>query len=1131
MKILNYFNSLFFIKQYIQRLAYLFLLILLIELNLLSQDPCGLNQVMQGMLVQNPEYQSTQMSQGNAINPPCAGAYEIPLVFHILHDNGPENVSDAQIFEAISQLNSQFAGAEGGYNTQISFYLANKDPNGKCTNGINRIQTSTPGVSPISYENDVIMKNLSRWPAEDYLNVWIVKYIDIGGIGGYSYFPPVPSNVDGVVIHNMNLGTTGTAIGNAVNTLAHEIGHYLKLYHLWGREWFYENENRCIINCDHVDCSISGDMVCDTDPMKNTQIILGMWDCNTLFPSDCEDCPDFPTNTYFYNMDNYMSYVHHCQDKFTEGQAQRMCNAINDYRAGLTRPQLFGCNNECDYAISTNTTFNTPISFWGNINIKSGATLTINSDVEFGQEKAIIIENGGKLIIQNNATLDKCPQATYWKGIYIETGGELFAYTANINNAQTGITADNYSKLFLELVSITGLNNQFGQGILLQNGVNATKLNRLKIKNYLTGFNGLLGQKMYEITNSEISNVDIGIFIMENILLLSETVITNSNTGVYLWNATGSVIENNQIGYTSSGIRCIKSRYTSIVNNTIGWPTQRGKMGIYLNQSGGSAISNNTQIQSTKLGVGMWGSDVLVDHNSIDVFGQNNMFGGGIQNNRSNGSQITQNFIGVDHSVFGIETVESNGTDISNNYIDHFSTVSTMTAAIRSMGSMDDFVEENVISGLGNTTGMIAQNSMGNHYLCNIINNTYEGLGVYYNSEEQEIKGNEFDAWIDLAIRSAVGLQPHHGNKFLGGSARANELSLEERINSQFKANPNIPSLWPSDIQPNDGSWWVGEPNLNHYTCDGSYGPGWVPFGGDPNKLCAYWNYLKSIQASKPELFFIKLYHLLKYSKTKTGYNLPNCIKLDPVFLTLCGLTKLVDVSVALDNIGKVNTNTSTLPSLQAQYAQEQTEAGRTVVKNQIATEILTIAPSIDADRNQDSVRLDSIETELNTINCTQIIVAKWKEILKLYVKFLRQGEVAQNDRSALLTYSADCSDLYGDAIHLARAMANTFDNTYFDTYDGCLQEVGPRSQRDSELSELFNIFPNPTSGKVYLQLPLHYNGRVEVYNVDGRLMSSLMIVNSNINEIDLSDLSGVYYVHLRSIDGDILSKKIIVLK
>lgn len=529
------------------------------------------------------------------------------------------------------------------------------------------------------------------------------------------------------------------------------------------------------------------------------------------------------------------------------------------------------------------------------------------------------------------------------------------------------------------------------------------------------------------------------------------------------------------------------------------------------------------------LGISLVQSECQTSFNGINTFGINNQFGGGVQTVNS-WSYIAENYLDITQSAFGIETIESIGSPILNNQIDHFSSISNKSAAIISKGSMDEWVSQNVINGIANTTGIIAQNTTSNQYECNLIHNTAEGLGVYSNSEEHEIKGNEFDSNIDLSIRSAIGPQPHHGNKFLGGSVRADSLDQFELANSIFKVNQNIPEFWPDNSDPDVG-WFQAEVNLNHFTCSGTYGPTWLPFGGDPNKICSYWQYLKSIRKSKPEQFFIKLLHLIKYSKFKTGFYLPDCIKLDPIFQAICGLTSLVNISFAIDSIGIVNNNTSKLTNLQSQFLLEQNETLKVAIKNQIAAEVFSIIPFINLGRNQDSIKLDSIENVLNSINCSQIIVTKWKEILKLYINFLRQNEVPQNDKTALLVYSSECSDLYGDAIHLARAMANTFINTNFDQYDTCLENSGPRSKEEFDHLYKIEIFPNPTSGKIFLKLFEGYNGLVQVFNSDGTLVISTLVIGNQTNEIDLSNLTGVYYMKFRSTNGEIISKKIIVIR
>ena len=63
-------------------------------------------------------------------NGPENGIYRIPVVFHIMHNGGVENIGNDQVIDALDQLNYQFAGGEGGFDTQIQFYLASIDPYG-----------------------------------------------------------------------------------------------------------------------------------------------------------------------------------------------------------------------------------------------------------------------------------------------------------------------------------------------------------------------------------------------------------------------------------------------------------------------------------------------------------------------------------------------------------------------------------------------------------------------------------------------------------------------------------------------------------------------------------------------------------------------------------------------------------------------------------------------------------------------------------------------------------------------------------------------------------------------------------------------------------------------------------------
>lgn len=964
-----------------------------------------------------------------------------------------------------------------------------------------------------------------RVQSAEYTNINLALFNDcIPGVCGAAALPigPIPSFGWSVLNHKI---------------IMHELGHILGLPHTHNNE--NNRDESCLTNpsgcaetvqqrnCNpngNLTCNIEGDGFCDTPADRYTAPTTDR--CGISFPSP----PPLSLQQ------NYMSYYGGTRIKFSNEQKYYMHFIINQYYSSIMGEWeeaecLCGDDLIVDFGIinsyGTDREWKFPIRGeyyrWGK---------KTKISTNFYDFENIIVEDGDELILEGAKILpDPNCKNSVFKGITVKSGGHLIIRNSKIFNADYGIIAENGSTVEIDGLEIYGRSPYSGEGIRLNGNVNLINATNIKIDNFRHGIIGWEGSTLYNIKTGSITNTLYAIDMSTASVILDNFTIENTFSGIRLHNATGSMILNNKIGYSNTGIQTLWSPNVLIENNEIGFNNHFGNIGVRLSLSHGSSVKGNYLLKSTNTGIDFWNTTGIISKNDIDIYGIYK-YSGGISLKNSTGCQVINNYIDVEDSSFGIESLESRGNNISNNSIVVYSNsaVDERIGAIRLNSSMDETIVENIIDGNQSSSGIVLQNSSSNKSICNLIHNSNEGIGVFYNSEEQDIKGNELGAAVDLAIRSAVGLQPHHGNKFFGGKARANELDQFEWAQSTFTVNPNIPGLSPTDIDPPTG-WFQSEGNLNHYTCDGSYGPGWLPFGNDPSKLCAYWTYLKSIQTSRPELFFIKLYHLLKYYKTKNGFNLPNCIKLDPVLQTYCGLTKLVDVSIAIDKIGKVSANTSNLTILQSQYIQEQTEASRAALKYQIATEVLALAPTIASGQNQDSLRLDSIETELNTINCTQIIVTKWKEILKLYVKFLRQGEVAQNDRSALLVYSAECSDMYGDAIHLARAMANTFDDTYFDTYDGCLQDGGPRTRKETVQLEVVNIYPNPTSGKIYFQLSKHYNGQAEVYNLDGKRLKSLIITDSNINEIDVSDLRGLLNLQLRSIDGSIVSKKIIVLK
>ena len=242
----------------------------------------------------------------------------IPVVVHVIHDGGVSNISDAQIQTQIDILNEDFRkkiatnGYGTGVDTEIEFCLAKKNPQGKCTNGIVRV--NSPLSNHQTYQRSQL-KQLSYWDNKRYLNMYVVKNINNGsGILGYSSFPGGPNDEDGIVIRHDYYGKIGTASASLGRTTTHEIGHWFGLYHTFN--------NGC-----GTDTCTGGDLVCDTPPVANP---------NFGCPGAVNSCtidskPDQTLNYLDYTNDN-------CKNIFTAGQKTRMIATLTAIRDTIWQP-------------------------------------------------------------------------------------------------------------------------------------------------------------------------------------------------------------------------------------------------------------------------------------------------------------------------------------------------------------------------------------------------------------------------------------------------------------------------------------------------------------------------------------------------------------------------------------------------------------------------------------------------------------------------------------------------------------------------------------------------------------------------------------------------------------------------
>jgi len=243
--------------------------------------------------------------------------YRIPVVVHVIHLDGPENISDAQIRNGIEILTRNYRKQNPdtvdivptfqpiAADMEVEFELARLDPDGNCTSGINRLRS---GMTTTGTHN---VKSLIHWPRDKYLNIYIVR--NAAGLAGHALMPFQADSIpekDGIVMQGSYFGNTGTSNDLRSVVLSHELGHYLNLYHIWGGnnvpEFYYLPVGQQV-NCD------IGDEVDDTPDT------IGWSNCN-LNGTSCDGELD--------NVQNFMDYAY-CARMFTEGQKQRVHAALN----------------------------------------------------------------------------------------------------------------------------------------------------------------------------------------------------------------------------------------------------------------------------------------------------------------------------------------------------------------------------------------------------------------------------------------------------------------------------------------------------------------------------------------------------------------------------------------------------------------------------------------------------------------------------------------------------------------------------------------------------------------------------------------------------------------------------------
>ncbi|KAF8642655.1 hypothetical protein AX16_009455 [Volvariella volvacea WC 439] len=250
---------------------------------------CGTSITDEEVVAVESHFQENQVAPGFAA--PVVNVY-----FHVVAAGTSLSqgyVPDSQITSQISVLNSDFAS------TGISFVLRN------ITRTINTTWFNSVGPSN-TYQTQ--MKQALRVGGAADLNIYTVGFRSGSGAGllGYATFPwSYSSNPrdDGVVVLYSSLPGGSTTNYNLGQTVTHEVGHWVGLYHTF-----------------QGGCASPGDSVDDTPPEASPA-------------SGCPTGRDTCSGGGVDPIHNYMDYSYDsCMYEFTPGQTTRALSQIATYR-------------------------------------------------------------------------------------------------------------------------------------------------------------------------------------------------------------------------------------------------------------------------------------------------------------------------------------------------------------------------------------------------------------------------------------------------------------------------------------------------------------------------------------------------------------------------------------------------------------------------------------------------------------------------------------------------------------------------------------------------------------------------------------------------------------------------------
>ncbi len=281
---------------------------------------------------------------------------ELPVVFHVMYtskDDASEYITASRFKEIIDDVNELYDGKLNGIDMGLEFVLADTDKYGAPMEyaGVNYVQTDVATLDIEAFMNSGNEKDIDMiWDPNRYINVFVTKY-DIENLLGISHMAitQVGANeLEGTPTtgasfisassykypHCLSLNSKyiyeessylSVNPASAVSTLAHELGHYLGLYHVFseGDEGYADSDD----DTDYCD---------DTESYNRVSYEKSMREYLDSRPSTLLPLFERTNSDGTFTSYNVMDYSYTYANRFSEDQRDRVRHILN---YGLSVPR------------------------------------------------------------------------------------------------------------------------------------------------------------------------------------------------------------------------------------------------------------------------------------------------------------------------------------------------------------------------------------------------------------------------------------------------------------------------------------------------------------------------------------------------------------------------------------------------------------------------------------------------------------------------------------------------------------------------------------------------------------------------------------------------------------------------